>query len=535
MLEISISKVVKSYGFKNILDEISFDILTGERISLIGDNGCGKSTLLKIIDKEESLDKGSISYRKGISIGYLPQEVSIDKDITVKEFLYEEVKDIIDLKDKLEFVEKKLSYTSDLEKLLNKYGKLQERFIALNGYEVDSKINKIITGFKIERLINQNLSTVSGGEKRIVYLAKIMINNPSVLLLDEPTNHLDIDTLSWFEDYLKNYTGTVLIVSHDRYFLDKVSTKTILIERGKEHIFHGNYSCFLKENEKRLEIEFKEYKDQQKLIQALKKKAKQLHEFGVRAYPCGENFFKREKNILKRIERLNLKDKPIEKKNINLEFNEETRTGKDVLSINKYNLYIGDKLLIENINLLVNYQDRLCIMGTNGCGKSTFIKEIINNNPNFKYASKIKIGYIPQEIEFNTSDNILEYASKFYVGDYTHLRSSLANFNFFHDNVYKKVKNLSGGEKVRLKLFELMQENCNLLILDEVTNHIDIATKEVLEEALNEFNGTIIFISHDRYFINNIATKIAYIINKKMNIYDGNYNYFDTYRQISNQ
>lgn len=530
MLEISISKISKSYGFKNILDEISFDILSGEKISLIGDNGCGKSTLLKIIAKEESQDKGIISYSKESTIGYLPQEVNIKNNkMTVKEFLYEEVKEITELSNKLKKIENEFAKCDNLDTLLKKYSKLQEKFISLGGYEVDSKINKITTGFKIERLVDHDISTLSGGEKRIVYFAKIMINNPSILLLDEPTNHLDMDTLIWLEEYLKYYKGTVLIVSHDRYFLDKISTKTILIERGKEHIFNGNYSYYVKENEKRLEIEFKEYKDQQKLIQALKKKAKQLHEFGVLAYPTGEPFFRREKNILKRIERLNLKEKPIEKKIIQLDLKEENRTGKDVLEIKNFNLSIENKTLINNINLLVNYQDRLCIMGSNGSGKSTLIKEIVNYNKNFKYGAKVKIGYLPQEIEFDSNDNILEYTQKFYFGDYSNMRSMLAKYNFFHDTVYKKVRNLSGGEKVRLKLLELMHNKCNLIILDEITNHIDIVTKEALEDAINEYDGTVIFISHDRYFINNIATKIAYINNQELKLFLGNYDCFIEY------
>ena len=530
MTEISLNNIYKSYGFKNVLDGISIEIKTGEIIALIGENGCGKSTILNIIAGIEREDSGLLSIRKNATIGYLKQ-IPDEYEGTVKELLYEEVKEILDFRKRLEKIEKEIENGDYSEKTLNRYSRLQEEFINIGGYEVDTKINKIIDGFKINHLLDKEYKVLSGGEKRIVSLAAIMIKKPDILLLDEPTNHLDINTLEWFENYLKKYKGTILIVSHDRYFLDQVATKIVLIERGKEVIFHGNYSYYIKENEARITREFQEYKDQQKLIQALKRKIKQLEEFGRLAYPMGESFFRRAENIRKRLNRIQEIEKPITKKELPLNFDFDNRSGKEVIVIKDYDLKIGDRLLIKNINLEINYQDKICIMGANGCGKSTLIKRIIENNvSNIRIGSNVKIGYIPQEIIIDENITILDYVRKFYIGDESHLRSTLNRFAFYGENVFKRVNKLSGGEKVRLKLLELIHKNSNLIILDEPTNHIDISTKETLEEALKEFNGTVIFISHDRYFINKLADKILYIENNRITEYLGNYEYFLTKR-----
>jgi len=526
MIEINLNKIVKSYGFNRVLDELSLEVKTGEIITFIGENGCGKSTLLNIINGDETLDSGNISIRKGNTIGYLKQEAEIRNDNEkVLDILYESVKDILEISNKLKDYEEKMinAKPKELNELVIKYSNLQEKFINIGGYEIDTKINKIISGFKLNDLINKNYNTLSGGEKRIVSLAAIMIKEPSILLLDEPTNHLDIETLEWFENFIKKYKGTILLVSHDRYFIDKVSTKIVLLERGKEIIFNGNYSYYLKENDLRIELEFKEYKDQSKIIEAMKKKIKQLEEFGRLAYPGGDPFFRRAENIRKRLDRLEKVDKPIVKKDIPINFNINERSGKDVITINNYDLSINDNILIENINIKINYNDKICIMGSNGCGKSTLIKRILENNSNIKIGSNVTIGYIPQDIEFNSDKTILEYARQYFIGEESHLRSALNKFYFHGENVFKKIKKLSGGEKVRLKLFELIQCNNNCIILDEPTNHIDIATKELLETALKEFKGTVIFISHDRYFINKLANKILYIENKKIKEYIGNY------------
>lgn len=539
MLEISISNVQKNYGFKSVLDGFNLDIMSGEKIGLIGPNGCGKTTLFKLITKEEDVDSGNISIRKGTNVRLLSQMPPIvDDNCTVKDILTRDFKIIFDIEKCMKELEKKMAVANleQVEDILEKYGKLQNRFMALNGYTIDSKISELCNKFKIgEDMLNRRFNTLSGGEKTIVNLASIMLSNPDILLLDEPTNNLDIDTLEWLETYLKNYSGTIVLCSHDRYFLDKVVSKIVLIERGKSEIFHGNYTYYLKENERRILSEFEQYKDQQKMVEAMKRKIKQLQEFGKLAYPGGESFFKRAASIQKRLDRLELLDKPETVKEIPLNFQMNDRSGKQVLVVRDFNLSIADRKLLNQISLDITFKDKVCLMGKNGSGKSTLIKYIMNmyaNNledQNIKIGSNVFIGYIPQTITFeNENATILDIARKSYYGSETQLRSSLAKFMFNGENVFKKVGTLSGGEKVRLKLFELMQKNVNLLIMDEPTNHIDITTQEVLEEALKDYLGTILFISHDRYFINKIAQKIFYIEDQSIIEYLGNY---DVYRQ----
>jgi ATPase subunit of ABC transporter with duplicated ATPase domains len=527
MIEISLSNIKKSYGFNNILDGLTIEIKTGEKVSIIGDNGSGKTTILNLISKEENPNEGSLATRKGATIGYLTQQPeTIYNDYIVKDVLYEGFKDLKEIATTLHNYEEKMAKNPDDISIINKYLNMQEKFMHLGGYEVNTLIEKVSHGLNIHHLLDKKYSTLSGGEQKRVVLASIIIKKPSILMLDEPTNHLDINTLEWLENYLSQYKGTILVVSHDRYFLDKVTNKTILIENGKEVIFHGNYTKYLEENELRIEKEFKDYNDQQKLITAMKKKIKQLEEFGKLAYPGGEQFFRRAENIRKRLARLELVDKPQIKKDLPIDLSFDKRSGKDALVINNYDLSIEDKLLIKNINIKITYGSKVCLIGNNGCGKTTLVKRIISNDcENIILGSNVKIGYIPQQIDLG-NETILSYAKKYFVGEESHLRSALSKFGFYGENVFKKTTKLSGGEKVRLKLFALMQDKCNFIILDEPTNHIDINTKETLEEALKEYKGTVLFISHDRYFINKLADKLLYVDNQELTVYDGNYDYY---------
>ena len=528
MTEISLNNIKKSFGFKNILDGLNIEIKTGDRVSIIGENGCGKTTILSIINSLESVDSGSVAIRKNAKIGYLNQQPeSVLKDRIVKDILCDSFKEVLDCEKQLKKYEEKMAKYPENIDIISKFLDIQDRFIKMGGYEINTIIDKVSFGMNINHLLDKNYNMLSGGEQKRVVLAAIIIKNPDILLLDEPTNHLDITTLEWLEDYLNKYNGTIVIVSHDRYFLDKVTNKTILIENGKAIVFHCNYSKYLVENEERVEREFKEYKDQQKLIVALKKKIKQLEEFGRLAYPGGDPFYRRAENIRKRLERIEKKDKPVIKKELPINFDIDKRSGKDVLKISNYDLCIGDYELIKNINLKVNYKDKICIIGSNGCGKSTLLKRILENSSDeIKIGSNVKIGYIPQQINFDQDMTVLDYARKYFEGEESHLRSALCKFQFYSENVFKKISKLSGGEKVRLKLFALIQDNCNFIILDEPTNHIDIPTKETLEEALKSYEGTILFVSHDRYFINKLANKVLYISDKKITEYCGNYDYF---------
>lgn len=524
MIEIGINKITKDYGFGPILNDINFEVKTNERIALVGENGSGKSSLLNIIAGTIKPDSGTISIRKNAKIAYLKQLIENRNDnITVKDVLYEGVKDLMNLRDKLTEYEEKItnSTPNDIERLIVRYTNLQTEFINMSGYEIDAKVEKVIKGFKIDKtILSRKFNSLSGGEKTIITLASIIISEPDILLLDEPTNYLDIDTLEWLEDYLRKYKGTILMISHDRYFLDEVATKIILLENKKINIFHGNYTKYLKENEERINKKFKDYKDQQKQIKAMEASIKRLIEYGNIAK--NEMFFKRAESIRKRLDKLEKLQKPIEKDSIPLQFR-STRSGNIVLELNNININYPDKTILKDASLKIFYQEKICLLGNNGSGKSSLVKYILTQSNN--YGTNIKIGYIPQEISFEDENKtVYEEAKDFFIGDETHLRSALSKFYFFKDNILKRLKNLSGGEKVRLKLFCLIQKDINFLILDEPTNHIDIETKEILESALKEYKATLLFISHDRYFINSLATRIIYIEDYKIKTLPGNYN-----------
>lgn len=533
MIEISVNNAQKTFGFKKVFDGFNLEATTGERIALIGPNGCGKTTLFKIISGEENLDQGMVSIRRNATIGLLSQiPPKVSDNVTVKDILTKSFEKIFKLERQLREYEEKLSTVSpeELNSVIETYSKLQERFMDMGGYEVDEKVSKICNGFKIsDDMLDRSFNTLSGGEKTIVNLASLIISNPEILLLDEPTNHLDIDTLEWFEQFLTNYKGTIIISSHDRYFLDKVATKTVLIDKGKDEVYHGNYSYYLEESERRALAEFDEYKNQQKQIEAMKAAIKKLKEWGER----GDNprFFRRAACIERKLEKMELLDRPKSKKQLPLGFEINGRSGKDVLVADDLGIIVGDKVILDGADLYLKYGEKVCLMGKNGSGKSTFVKAILYGNNicqgEIKIGSNVSIGYIPQEIRFEDENaTILDTARKFYDGTETHLRASLAKFLFYGENVFKRVGKLSGGEKVRLKLFELIQKKANLLILDEPTNHIDIDTKEMLEEALSEYQGTLFFISHDRYFINKLAERVVNIEDEKFQQYLGNYDYF---------
>jgi len=522
MIEISLNKINKNYGFNSVLKDLSFDIKTNEKVSLIGSNGCGKTTTLRLIMGDDLPDSGTINIRKGSTIGYLKQIPPLEKDgVTANEVYLRGVNHLIELDNKIKsFVDEMSTSEKDLKQL----DKLQEEYRILGGYNLNGKIEKIKYGFKISNdMLNTYYNNLSGGEKTIVNLASLILSNPDILLLDEPTNHLDVDTLEWFEEYLKSYNGTVLIVSHDRYFLDRVVTKIICLEHGKADIYHGNYSYYMKESEKRLLLEFKNYNNQQKEIKAIKEAIARFKEWGEKS--DNPIFFKRAHALEKRLERMDILEKPQIKKDLNINLTTTNRSANHVLTIENLNLSIDSKELLVKSNMEIYYKDRVCLMGKNGTGKTTLIKNIINNtHENIKIGANIQIGYLPQEIRFDNEDlTIYDYVRTFFVGSESELRSKLHQFYFSSESIYKKLKNISGGEKVRIKLLELILKKANFLILDEPTNHIDIDTKEILEESLLDYDGTILFISHDRYFINKIATKIVRIENKKLVSYDGNY------------
>lgn len=533
MIEIELDNIIKNYGLKNVLNGMNLTLKTGERVALIGCNGAGKSTVFKIIMKQENISAGTINIRKNATIGMLKQIYEYEEENpNVYNFLQRSFEQFFELERKLKKLEDEMSYEKDDEKmseLLQKYGNVQQKYIQMGGYDIQEKFNKICSGLQInEKMLNQNYNDLSGGEKTIVNLGALLLKEPSILLLDEPTNHLDMEKLEWLEKFLKEYKGTILMVSHDRYFLDKVATKTILLENGKEKIYFGNYSYFLKEDEKRTLAEFENYKNQQKMIKKMKESIKTLRKFGELAK--NEMFFKRAKSIEKKLAKIeqlpqvNLEQKTL----LNFKLNIDSRSGKDVVIINNLNKNFESKNIFENANLQIHYGEKIALIGKNGTGKSTLLKIIMNEDCEYtgeiKIGQSVNIGYIPQEIKFeDDNQTILNFFEQFDNRNETEIRSSLAKYMFRGNDVFKKVSSLSGGEKVRLILAKLLKQNINFLILDEPTNHIDIETRELLEEAIKEYSGTVLFVSHDRYFINNLAERIVEVKEKRFFSYIGNY------------
>ena len=374
MLEIELNNIKKNYGLKNVLDGVSFEIKTGERIALIGDNGSGKSTILKIISGEEKADSGKVNIRKEAEIGYLKQVYPNENDsIAVEEYLKRSFKKYFDMEKRLKELEVlMLDKNQNIENLIKRYGRLQEEYITLGGYELEEKFKKICSGFKFKtEFLNKKYNTLSGGEKTIVNLATILLKNPDVLLLDEPTNHLDIETLEWLEKFLNSYKGTVVLISHDRYFLDKVVSKIILLEKGKTIVYFGNYSYFVKEDERRILAEFEKYKNQQKQVEKMKESIKKLRSFGE--LEQNEAFFKRAKCIEKRLEKLEALDKvSIEKKKLPINIKMSSRSGKDVLIIKNLNKKYGEKVVFNNFNMEVYFGEKVRITGENGSRKINF-------------------------------------------------------------------------------------------------------------------------------------------------------------------
>ena len=374
MIEIELNNIKKNYGLKNVLDGVSFEIKTGERIALIGDNGSGKSTILKIISGEEKADSGKVNIRKEAEIGYLKQVYPNENDsIVVEEYLKRNFKKYFDMEKRLKELEVlMLDENQNIENLIKRYGRLQEEYITLGGYELEEKFKKICSGFKFKtEFLNKKYNTLSGGEKTIVNLATILLKNPDVLLLDEPTNHLDIETLEWLEKFLNSYKGTVVLISHDRYFLDKVVNKIILLEKWKAIVYFGNYSYFVKEDERRTLAEFEKYKNQQKQIEKMKESIKKLRSFGE--LEQNESFFKRAKCIEKRLEKLEILDKvSVEKKKLPINIKMSSRSGKDVLIIKNLNKKYGEKVIFNNFNMEVYFGEKVRITGENGSRKINF-------------------------------------------------------------------------------------------------------------------------------------------------------------------
>ncbi len=537
MIEIGMNHITKNFGFKKILNGVSLEIMTGERVALIGRNGAGKSTVLKLISGEEPPDSGEISIRRGASLGLLEQIPRLrEPGKTVRQVLLEPFSAVLEAEKKLRALETEMaSCPEGSEALFEEYAKVQERYTAGNGYEMEERISKIVQGFHLSELLEREFNVLSGGQKTVVDLAASVLPEPDILLLDEPTNHLDVKTLEWFEDFLGKYRGTVLMVSHDRWFLDRAATRTIILEAGECTSFAGNYSFSVKEQERLMLLEFEQYKNQQKKIEAMKAAIKRFHEWGV--HGNNPKFFRKQHELEKRLEKLEKLERPqLTKQKVPISFN-GGRTGSEVLRLKDFSLSFGqDTVLLEHASLLLREKDKLCLMGDNGTGKTSLIRALLGELSGFSgeivLNPGVQLGYIPQEIRFSEEQATVlrTFCRECSLGE-GEARNLLAKYFYTGENVFKRVSSLSGGEKVLLKLAILLQQNINFLVLDEPTNHIDIETREILEDALKEYAGTLLFVSHDRYFIEKLASRIAVLRGRKIESFEGGYNAYCVSRQ----
>ncbi len=539
MIECSMNNLTKFYGANKIFQNITFDVKTGERIGLIGQNGCGKTTLLKNIMGIEDYQEGSIAIRKDAKVGYLNQIPVFGAGATTMDVILLAFEKEQRIKGEMKVYEEKFNHLEGaaLEKALMHYGRLTEQYETLGGYEIDTKISIITEGLQIsETLKEMQFEQLSGGEKTRVILAKILLEQPDILLLDEPSNHLDLVAIEWLEGFLRAYKGSVLVVSHDRYFLDSVVSKVVELEFDRAVLYLGNYSYYVVEKERRFLLEYKHYQNQQKKIDQMERQIERYRIWGVMR--DSDKMFRRAKELEKRLEKIDVLDRPVfEKRKLSLEGNIVSRTGKIVLETEGLCKSFGHKTLLQEVDLQIFYQNSVCIVGENGSGKTTLLKMILGqlepDKGTIKIGSRVKIGYLPQNVVYeNEEQTVVEYFS--YLHDLTigEARSQLAKVLFLKEDVNKKIKSLSGGEKSRLKLCSLTFEGVNFMILDEPTNHLDIDSREVLEQTLLEFEGTLLFVSHDRYFINKVADQMMAIENRGIKVYGGDYTYYlETYQK----
>lgn len=531
MILLQINKLEKSYDGEVIFSDVDFEVKTGERIAIVGRNGAGKTTLMKIIAGVESYDEGNISKGKQVTMGYLTQQMTLDSNDTVMNEMKKPFKDVINIEDKMKTLTDWLSihadeYDKDIYKeKLSQYEALSNQYELMDGYNYESKIKTVLTGLDFKKSdFDRQIQSFSGGQKTRLSMAQMLLSEPDLLLLDEPTNHLDMETTEWLENYLTHFKGAIVIISHDRYFLDKIVNQVYDVALGSVKKYVGNYSKFLKERDEHYEKVMAEYERQQSEI----KKLETFVEKNItRASTSG--MAKSRRKVLERMERI---EKPrLDAKSAQINFEITISTGEDVLKVQ--NLDIGySNSITPPINLEVKRHDRIAIIGPNGIGKSTLIKTIAQKIPalggNIVYGSNIQIGYYDQkQAEFTSNMTILDYV----WNQYAHMpekdiRTILGRFLFTQEEVKKVINDLSGGEKARLQLALLMLEKNNVLILDEPTNHLDIDSKEMLEQALQNFEGTLLFVSHDRYFINELANNIFHITQNGNELFRGDYQYY---------
>jgi ATP-binding cassette subfamily F protein 3 len=564
MFELSLIGVKKYMDATLVLKNISFQVYAGEKVGIVGVNGSGKSTILRLIEgvlpmnycvgypgaTSPGYDEGFIRKPREATCAYLEQIPKYEDGIKVIQVLKLAFEEVYSIENKMRELEErmKLLEADNLEKALKQYSELVELYEAKGGYNTEEKLSRICTGLKLdEGFLNKEFNLLSGGEKTTVVLGKLLIDNPDILLLDEPTNHLDMESIEWLEAYLKSYNGIVIIVSHDRYFLDNVVTKIIEIEDMESKTYKGNYSDFAKQKEENMLEQFHQYKEQQKEIKNVQNSIKELRDWATRV--DNNKFFKRAASLQKKLDKMKSSDtesnkyyrtrgqyvrteKPkFERKNMKLNFKESERSGNETIKAEGLSKSFEDKVILRDVDLLINFGERAALIGPNGSGKTTFLKMLLDEEqPDsgvVELGANVMAAYLPQKITFKNEElTVLECFREDISILEGKAREYLSKFMFYGKSVFKKVKHLSGGERIRLKLGKLLYEDVNLLVLDEPTNHLDIDSIETFEEALEEFKGTIFFISHDRYFINKISERVIAIEDNGFKSYPGNYDYY---------
>lgn len=533
---LSCNNISKSFGTDIIIKSCSFNIEDHEKAAIVGINGAGKSTLLKIITGEEPADTGIVTLAKDKTLGYLAQQQDLQSDRSIYDELLSVKQYILDMESELRRIEAAMNSASgdELEALMNRYTNLNHEFEMNNGYAYKSEITGVLKGLGFtEEDFSLHVNTLSGGQKTRVSLGKLLLSKPDIIMLDEPTNHLDMESISWLENYLLNYNGAVLIVAHDRYFLDKIVSKVIEIDNGDCTVFSGNYTDYASKKAILRNMKLKEYLNQQRDIKHQEEVIAKLKQFNR------EKSIKRAESREKMLDKMEVVDKPVElNAKMNIQLEPSVVSGNDVLTVTDLTKSFDGNTLFNNINFDIKRGERVALIGNNGIGKTTILK-LINgiiqpDSGSIYLGAKVAIGYYDQEHHVLDPDKTLfqEIQDAYPDLNNTQIRNTLAAFLFTDDDVFKYIRDLSGGERGRVSLAKLMLSNANLLILDEPTNHLDIVSKEILENALNSYTGTVLYVSHDRYFINATATRIIELTNQNIVNYIGNYDYYLEKRDI---